>query len=135
MEKAAFRLDGYYFTKASLDFDIPDKAELNIVFIPRGEFNSKDSTYKLDFDVKVECKDTDKEVISVSCAALFSFNERITISEIPEYFYPNSIAIIFPYIRAFVSTISLLANVRPVVLPTVNLMGLTEKLKERTIVK
>lgn len=135
MEKAAFRLDGYQFTKASLDFDIPDKAELNIVFSPRGVFNSTDSTYKLDFDVKVECKENGKEVISVSCVALFSFNGRITISEIPEYFYPNSLAIMFPYIRAFVSTISLQANVRPVVLPTVNLMGLTEELKEKTTIE
>ena len=135
MEKAAFKLVRYHFTKASLDFNIPEKAELNIGFSPRGEFNSEDSTYKLDFDIKVECKETDKEVISVSCVALFSFNEKITISEIPEYFYPNSLAIIFPYIRAFVSTISLQANVTPVVLPTVNLMGLTEVLKGKTIVK
>ena len=71
MEKAAFRLDGYYFTKASLDFDIPDKAELNIVFIPRGEFNSKDSTYKLDFDVKVECKDTEGGYFCFVCGFVF----------------------------------------------------------------
>lgn len=135
MEKAAFRLDEYHFTKASLDFDIPDNAKLNIGFTPRGEFNSKKYTYKLEFDVKVECKETGKEVISVSCVASFSFYGQITISEIPEYFYPNSLAIMFPYIRAFISTISLQANVGPVVLPTVNLMGLTEELKERTLVK
>ena len=135
MEKAAFKLDEYHFTKASLDFDIPDRAELNIEFSPRGKFNSEDSSYELDFDVKVKCKENDKEVIFVSCVALFSFKEKITISDIPEYFYPNSIAIMFPYIRAFISTISLQANIRPVVLPTVNLMGLTEELKEETIIE
>lgn len=135
MEKSAFKLDGYHFTKASLDFGIPDKAELKIEFSPRGVFNSDNSTYELDFDVNVECKETGKEVISVSCVALFSFNGSIAISDIPEYFYPNSLAIMFPYIRAFVSTISLQANVRPIVLPTVNLMGLTEELKRRTVVE
>ena len=30
MEKAAFKLDNYRFTKASLDFNIPNNAELNI---------------------------------------------------------------------------------------------------------
>ena len=135
MEKAAFKFNQYHFTKASLDFDIPDKTELNIEFNPKGVFNSKQSTYKLDFEVKVECKETGKEVISVSCIALFSFNESIGISEIPDYFYPNSLAIVFPYIRAFVSTISLQANVSPIVLPTVNLMGLTEELKEKTVVE
>lgn len=134
MEKTAFKLDEYHFTKASLDFNIPEKAELGIEFSPRGVFSSGNSTYELDFDVKVECKETSTEVINVSCAALFSFNEKVAISDIPEYFYPNSLAIVFPYIRAFVSTMSLQANVRPIVLPTVNLMGLTEELKEKTTI-
>lgn len=53
-------------------------------------------------------------------------------NEIPDYFYANSLAIIFPYIRAFVSTITLQSNMHPIVLPTVNLMGLSEKLKRNT---
>ena len=88
----------------------------------------------MNFDVKVECKNTGTEVINVSCVALFSFGSPVTVAEIPEFFYPNSLAIVFPYIRAFVSTISLQANVTPVVLPTVNLMGLTEDLKKQTTV-
>lgn len=134
MEKAAFKLDDYYFTRASLDFNITDKAELNIEFSPKGVFTPKDSSYELNFDVKVKCKENNTEVINVSCVAKFSFDGYTSISEIPEYFYPNSLAIIFPYIRAFVSTMSLQANVRPIVLPTVNLMGLTEELKERTTI-
>ena len=58
----------------------------------------------------------------------------VQIADIPEYFYPNSLAIVFPYVRAFVSTITLQANMQPVVLPTINLMGLTEELKEKTTV-
>lgn len=132
MEKATFKLDHYHFTKAFLDFNIPDKAELNISFSPKGVFHVKEARYELYFDVKVECNETQMDVVKVSCEASFSFAGKITVSEIPEYFYPNSLAIIFPYIRAFVSTMSLQANVRPVVLPTVNLMGLTEQLKSWT---
>lgn len=62
----------------------------------------------------------------------FTFEDNISKNDIPDYFYPNSFAIIFPYIRAFVSTISLQANVQPVVLPTINLMGLTDSLKNKT---
>lgn len=132
MEKAAFKLDNYHFTKASLDFNIPNNAELNISFNPKGVFYKKDAHYDLVFDVTVECLETGTEVVKVSCEASFSFGKNISIEEIPNYFYPNSLAIVFPYVRAFVSTISLQANVQPVVLPTVNLMGLTEKLKEQT---
>lgn len=132
MEKATFKLDGYHFTKASLDFNIPNDAELNISFNPKGVFYAKDAHYVLVFDVAVECGETGTEVVRVSCEASFSFDNKVSVEDIPDYFYPNSLAIVFPYIRAFVSTISLQANVQPVVLPTVNLMGLTEKLKEQT---
>ena len=132
MEQAAFKFDTYQFTKASLDFNIPNKAELNIEFKPKGIFNSKNISYNLLFDVIVKCKETDINVIEVSCSALFSFNGIIAANEIPDYFYPNSIAIVFPYVRAFISTMSLQANVKPVVLPTINLMGLTQELKEQT---
>ena len=134
MEKAAFKLDNYRFTKASLDFNIPNNAELNISFSPKGVFHTKEARYELDFDVMVGCTETNTEVVKVSCVASFSFGGGITIADIPEYFYPNSLAIVFPYVRAFVSTITLQANMQPVVLPTINLMGLTEELKEQTTV-
>lgn len=132
MEKAAFKLYNYHFTKVSLDFNIPNDAELNISFNPNGVFYAKDAHYDLVFDVTVECVETGTEVVKVSCEASFSFGNKVSIEDIPDYFYPNSLAIIFPYVRAFVSTISLQANVQPVILPTVNLMGLTEKLKKQT---
>lgn len=132
MEKVAFKLDSYHFTKASLDFGIPHEAELNISFTPKGRFFAKEARYELDFDVTVECKETGTDVINVSCEAFFTFDDNISKNDIPDYFYPNSLAIIFPYVRAFVSTISLQANVQPVVLPTINLMGLTDSLKNKT---
>lgn len=132
MEKAAFKLDSYSFTQAHLDFNIPYKSELNISFKPKGKFYSKEKRYDLNFDVYIKCKETNTTVINVSCIASFTFEGQISINEIPDYFYPNSLAILFPYIRAFVSTISLQANVSPVLLPTINLMGLTEDLKKET---
>ncbi len=133
MEKAAFNLDSYCFTKASLNFNIPQNAQLSISFNPQGVFYSKDAHYKLIFDVKVECKEVNSLVVMVSCESNFSFGGDISFKDIPDYFYPNSLAIIFPYVRAFVSTMSLQANRNPILLPTINLMGLTEELKNHTV--
>lgn len=131
-EKATFRLDAYRFTKASMDFDIPNPSELTISFYPRGEFHEDRACYNLFFDVVVDCKERRTSVVKVSCEASFSFDKVCELKDIPEYFYPNSLAIIFPYIRAFVSTLSVQANMFPIVLPTVNLTGLTGTLKEKT---
>ena len=134
MEKATFKFDSYHFTKAFIDFEIPTKSELSISFSPKGEYNVSKGRYVLIFDVVVKPVDTNKNVVDVTCIASFSFDNRLSIESIPEYFYPNSLAIVFPYVRAFVSTLSLQANVHPIILPTVNLMGLTEQLKKNTIV-
>lgn len=132
MEKAAFKLDNYRFTKASLDFNIPNDAELKVSFRPKGVFYAKDARFDLVFDVTIACGETNSEALKVSCEASFSFAEEVSIKDIPDYFYPNCLAIVFPFVRAFVSTISLQANVRPIILPTVNLMGLTDELKNQT---
>lgn len=54
------------------------------------------------------------------------------LKDIPDFFYANSIAIIFPYIRAFVSTLTLQANIPPIVLPTLNLSQLRTILRDNT---
>lgn len=133
-KEVAFRLDNYKFTKATLNFDIPKDAEFVIDFKPSGKFKEEEGTYALSFDTIVNCKETDTIIVEVSCIAQFSFKDKIKFEEIPDFFYPNSLAILFPYIRAFVSTLSLQANSSPIILPTVNLMGLTEELRDNTSV-
>ena len=132
MEKAAFKLVNYHFTKASLDFNIPKKANLNISFNPKGVFKVQEAEYSLMCNVVIECEETSAKVVEVSYIAIFSFENKVLPNEIPDYFDADSLAIIFPYIRAFVSTITLQSNMHPIVLPTVNLMGLSEKLKRNT---
>lgn len=132
MEKAAFKFESYQFVKASLNFEIPDDATLEIDINPKGTLFLTRSLYKLEFNVTVICSETNKEVVNVSCVSEFLFDSPISKDDIPDFFYPNSLAIVFPYVRAFVSTISLQANVRPVILPTVNLMGLTDLLRKNT---
>lgn len=135
MEKTAFRLKSYRFVKASINFEIPPQPELEISFNPRGTYYQNKGLYELHFDVTITCKETKSKVVSISCESEFEFNTLLTIDKIPEFFYPNSLAILFPYIRAFISTISLQANVTPILLPTINLIGLTSTLRDNTVIK
>ena len=136
MEKAAFKLDSFSFPKATLNFEnVPDNATLSVNFIPMGEYNKKSGIYKLNFTTIVKCDNTETELANVCCQAFFSFNAPIEPTNIPAFFYPNSLAILFPYVRAFISTVSLQSNIRPVVLPTLNLSGLEEKLRNNTTIE
>lgn len=128
--QVAFKLDWYRFIKATLNFDIPKQAELTIAFKSSGKYYEIENRYELSFETDVYHES--KTAINVSCIASFTFNKDVKFDDIPDFFYPNSLAILFPYIRAFVSTLTLQANTSPLILPTVNLIGLTDELRQNT---
>jgi preprotein translocase subunit SecB len=132
MKQAAFSLKHYTFTKVDIDYlkksDTPD---ISIDIKPSGIFDKEDSNYKLSFIFSATTND-DKPFIVVVCDSIFTLKNVKSIEEIPSFFYKNSIAILFPYIRAFVSTITLQANREPMILPTMNLSVLESTLKEHT---
>ena len=133
MEAAAFSFRTYSFDKLLLDFEnLGQEVELALSFIPSGIFNKKTKSYKLSFLFTALTKNDNKAVVSVLCNATFIFSNSIELNEIPQFFYPNSIAIVYPYIRAMVSTLTLQANVKPIILPTMNLSSLGDELRENT---
>lgn len=139
MEKVAFRFNNYYFTKAKIEFPTQSEhnLDLNVKFIPKGEFIKNDYIFNLYLTVIISsCKDgLETNFVEVNCFSEFKFSEQINLCDIPGFFYPNSIAILFPYIRAFISTLSLQANMNPIILPTMNLTSLQEELKNNTTEK
>lgn len=139
MEKVAFRFNNYYFTRAKIEFPTQSERnlDLNVKFIPKGEFIKNDSIFNLYLTVIISSSKDGVETnfVEVDCFSEFIFSEQINLCDIPGFFYPNSIAIIFPYIRAFISTLSLQANMNPIILPTMNLTSLQEELKNNTTEK
>lgn len=129
---AKFSLLSYRFNQVELNLENIEANESFVLdFLPSGDFYTEKGEYVLNmmFIALTKNKDT---VVKVKCKAVFSFGQSCTIEEIPTYFYSNSIAIIFPYIRSFVSTLTLQANVKPILLPTLNLSTLQEELRRNT---
>jgi hypothetical protein len=135
MERAAFQLLDYAFDKISLNFEgFNSNSTFLIDFKPSGIFKQKDAIFLLTFLFEASIEgDNANNIASIRCVARFKFKEQISFEEIPNFFYPNSIAILVPFIRAFVSTVSLQANIKPIILPTLNLTSLQDSLKENTI--
>ncbi len=131
MEKAQFKLDNFVFNKAELDFTKRKSSELVLKFTPNGKFFLATKNYELNLLFTASDSESDN-VVLVNCLATFSFQDVMELKDIPDFFYANSIAIIFPYIRAFVSTLTLQANIPPIVLPTLNLSQLRTILRDNT---
>ncbi len=134
MDKAVFSFSRYSFTESHLRLgQIPDECALSIKFKPTGVFSADDNMFLMNLYFTASYKDV--EVVKVSMDAEFKIHGASSIDDIPDYFYPNSIAIVYPYIRAFVSTLTLQSNVHPILLPTINLSSLKDEFRNNTVQK
>ena len=134
IKKAAFTLEEYVFNRVEINFKPNDISELQIKIDPSGQFKRSEmgSIFMLKFIFTAKTKNSTSPLVLIECNSVFKFDSNIQREEIPSFFYANSIAIIFQYIRAFVSTVTLQANFQPIVLPTMNLSPLEEILKNNT---
>ncbi|MDO4714955.1 MAG: protein-export chaperone SecB [Bacteroidales bacterium] len=133
MKAAAFSLLSYHFPKAVIDLDVATNPELDIKFSLDGIFFAKEARYELHFDTRVTDCVTGAAVAEVACVGNYGFEPGTTHEAIPRYFYLNALAILFPYVRAFISTLTLQANVQPtILLPTLNLESMNEELEANT---
>lgn len=116
--------------------DFSDATPLDLSFSPSGVYDKDTKSFILRFVFAATQGEDNKLIVRIVCTATFEFREALEIDAIPEYFYPNSLAIVFPYVRAFVSSVTLQANmVTPILIPTLNLTGLQSTLKTNTIVR
>ena len=127
---ATFTLKSYRFLQVSMDMETQEGETLSVSFDPCGEYSKATGEYKLRLITRVSSEE--KEFISTTLQVVFGFTESIELSEIPDYFYPNCMAIVFPYVRSFLSTLSLQANVPPIILPIINFSDLQGILKRNT---
>lgn len=135
--KASFNLGKFFFSYTNIDVAnfSNDEDEVDIKFNPSGEYFSDDNRFELTLEFKAYYgeENIDKPYVLVKLRAIFQFSDGVeSFDELPEYFYKNSIAILYPYIRSYVSTLTLQAGLNLLVLPTMNVSSLGELLKERT---
>jgi preprotein translocase subunit SecB len=108
--------------------------DIKLEFETEGVFFHENSTYDLFLVIKA-FNLNQLPFVNIRSIGTFKFEHVTTVETIPDYFYSNSIAILFPYIRAYISILTTQANVPGLILPTLNLTSLEEGLKKRTTVK
>lgn len=136
MDAAKFQLTNYFFNKLELNFDQQTPTDININFDVKGEFDTSNSLFDLHFNFTAFPESEKTNVfINVNCVGTFKIEDVNSLEDIPSYFYPNAIAILFPYLRSSVSILTVQANIKAMVLPTYNLTDLGEPLRTNTTVK
>jgi len=67
--------------------------------------------------------------LSVEVWGFFEVIEE-AIDKVRQFAEINSVAILFPYVRALISTITANANIPPVILPPINVAGMMANIEE-----
>jgi preprotein translocase subunit SecB len=134
MEKAEFSIINYRFEKVTIDLSKYKKDDLSLSFKTKGLFIKKNSIFELTFLVDIfNQNEKENNFVSIQCKGDYKFENVSDINEIPDFFYRNSIAILFPYVRSYVSLVTTQANVPGIILPTLNLSNLEGELRKNTI--
>jgi preprotein translocase subunit SecB len=90
----------------------------------------------LELEVGVLIEDENQKFkIDIVAVGTYVFDINIEPDTLDKYFYINAPAIIFPYIRAYISSLTALSGLKPINLPTLNLSNLGSELKTHTVLK
>lgn len=121
-EIAKFRFQEYHIRKSIIEIsDISQiEKEIEIEIVRSSGVNEKLNNFKLILDLKIWDKSKSLN-IEVSAEGFFDFDKTLTDSEKNSFFNVNAPAILFPYVRAYVSALTALSGVPPVIMPTINL--------------
>lgn len=132
---SSFQFKGFRVTHSLIDIkDVEGDKKLSIAFNPKGVIDKKESAFTLFLNVSVS--DISKSLnIEMDAEAKYLFNYNESSENLNNYFYINAPAILFPYLRAYISALTALSGVPTITLPTLNLTSLGDDLKDNTEVK
>lgn len=129
---AKFQFKNYKIIKSHFELkgDNPANA-INLKFDPKGVINREDSCFKLQLGVLIE-DENHSFLIEVIIVADFYFDTDISPEHLNQYFFVNAPALLFPYVRAYISTLTTLSGINAINLPTLNLTALGGQLEKNT---
>jgi preprotein translocase subunit SecB len=130
--KAQFQFKNFFIKRSLIEQGEGEPStEFSIGFKPKAYIDTKQSNFQLHLGLKIN--DKNKVInIEVDSVANYQFDHQISKDRLNQYFYTNAPAILFPYIRAYISTLTNLSGYKPINLPTLNLTSLREELEKNT---
>lgn len=130
VKKSKFSFEGYIIKDAELHLTNNERSStINFNFNPSGTIDKKNRIFTLELKTCVY-DDTKSFEMNITTSATFKYVEDDNGNIEMNYLLLNAPAIVFPYIRAYIANLSALSGIRTILLPTINMAGLVETLRE-----
>lgn len=128
MKKSEFQFDGYKVTKSL--FELENVSDSNVELIinikPSGVLDKENASFFLKLSTFISDK---SKILNIEVETVGFFTYSIENNDdLEKFLYMNAPAILFPYIRSYISTLSTLSGLSPIVLHTLNLTSLKDEL-------
>lgn len=135
MDESKFQFKGFLIKRSLIELKegLPSP-KFSIRFNPKGIINPFESTFHLTLGVVIE-DENKKLLIEIEAVADYLFDNAFDKETLNKLFYINAPALLFPYIRAYISTLTNLSGIKPITLPTLNLSVLGDELQKNTTVQ
>ncbi len=118
---AQFRFLNYVISETMVQINADEKPgqKLDIQFQQKAGVNEE--SHKMRFEFVVNVMDSKKIVnIKVATVAFFEYDSSLTEKQKESFFMHNAPAILFPFVRAYISTLTAQSGIDTIVLPTIN---------------
>lgn len=128
MENSGFQFKNFNIHRSLIEVqNDEDLKDISISFKTGGKLYYDKGLFLLNLNVSLSDKNNILR-IEVDSSANFQF-ENIKREDLNNYLFTNAPAILFPYIRAYISTLTTLSGLKSILLPTLNLSNLSEELE------
>lgn len=127
-KKSAFKLSTFTVMESHILRNPSKMQDVKVDIKPTALLNRGKRNFTLFLEVHV--KDNDSFDIRINCLGSFTFKSDISEQEMSGYFLTNAPALMFPYVRAYISAMTALSGLPAINLPVMNLSSLKEKLRD-----
>ncbi len=131
--KSTFQFDNFKIIRSVFEKKEGDASQkINLHFSPKAKYYKEIAKFELFLGLTIN--DINNLLhIEVDAIAQFTLGGKTEEKDISNYFYVNAPALLFPYIRAYIATLTTLSGyLKPITLPTLNLITLAKQLESNT---
>jgi preprotein translocase subunit SecB len=129
IKNSGFRFLNFVVKESHIILNEQGEFNININFAPKGYIFSSLNQFHLELAVEIT-EASNKLNIKLITISVFEFEPGSDIDQYKSSFFTiNAPAIVFPYIRAYISNLTTQSGLLAITLPTLNLSALGENLK------
>ena len=130
--KSSFQFETFIINKSLFQLkENSQVSDLSIGFNPSGKLDLENQLFNLELAVFIS-DSSEAFKVEIESVGFFKF-ENIEKDNLSSFLYHNAPALLFPYLRAYISTLTTLSGIKPVVLPTLNLSNLKDELEQNIV--